>query len=124
VVHQGFRAAAGIGDARIVSNGAGFYEPNYSVEEIADLVAHATDEGLEDEIAAVRVATHKVMENLQGEMAPGDFSKLTRLVFTGANTIARLLYTQRELHGESADGIARAISQALDELSGEFGVEL
>lgn len=102
----------------------GFYGRVYSLEEIADLVAHAVDESLDDEIAAVRVAIRRVFEQLEHDLVAEEYAKLAALIFTGANTVARLLRARRALTGEAADGISGAIAQALDELANEWGVEL
>jgi hypothetical protein len=104
--------------------GHGFCAADYTVAEIADLVANAADDTLEDEITAVRIATRHVMKRFSQKLDPAEFRQLTRLLFTGANTLARLLRTQRALSDESDAGLADAISQALDELSQELGVEL
>jgi hypothetical protein len=102
----------------------GFYGREYTLEEVADLVNLALDDSLDDELAAARVATRRVLKQLQEELEPSDYAQLAGLIFTGTNTIARLLRTQRALRGESADGIAGAIAMALDELSNEWNVEL
>lgn len=103
---------------------AGFYDATYTIEEVADLVANAAADSLEDEIAAVRVAVGRVMKQLNEKLEPAEFNKLARLAFTGANTMARLMQAQHTLGDQSTAGLARAISQALDELSEELGVEL
>jgi len=106
------------------AKGKNFYGHIYSVEEIADLVAREADESLEDEITATRVATRRVMEQLQKELDPIEYGRLARVVFAGSNTLAQLLRTQRVLTGGSEDGIARAIAEALDELEDELGLKL
>jgi len=104
--------------------GRDFYRRSYSLEEIADLVAREAGDDLEDEISAARVATRRVMEQLQRELDPAEYGKLARVVFTGSNTVARLLRIQRLLARESEDGIASAIEEALDELEKDLGLEL
>jgi hypothetical protein len=94
------------------------------LEEIALLVNLALDDSLEDEVAASRIAVQRVMEELREELSPAEFARLAGLVFRGSDTIARLLRAQRELSGETADGMAGAISEALDALGDELGVEL
>jgi hypothetical protein len=102
----------------------GFYSRIYTLEEIADLVAHAINDSLDDEIAAARVATRRVLTQLHDDLDADSYAKLAGLVLDGTNTIARLLRTRRALSGDAADGIAGAIAQALDELANEWGVEL
>jgi soluble lytic murein transglycosylase-like protein len=94
------------------------------LEEVALLVNLALDDGLEDEVAASRVAVQRVMEELREELSPAEFARLAGLVFRGSDTIARLLRAQRELSGDAADGLAGAISEALDGLGDEWGLEL
>jgi hypothetical protein len=94
------------------------------LEEVALLVNLALDDGLEDEVAASRIAVQRVMEELREELSPAEFARLAGLVFRGSDTIARLLRAQRELSGDAADGLAGAISEALDGLGDEWGLEL
>lgn len=98
--------------------------PAPDLEEVALLVNLALDDGLEDEVAASRVAVQRVMEELREELSPAEFARLAGLVFRGSDTIARLLRAQRELSGDGADGMAGAISEALDGLGDEWGLEL
>lgn len=51
-------------------------------------------------------------------------TKLFALHGQNASRLGRLLRDRRALTGEAADGIAGAISAALDELATELGVEL
>jgi hypothetical protein len=102
----------------------GFYNRTYTLEEVADLVNLAVDDSLADELAATRVAVRRVMGQLHQELAPEEFARLTGLVFTGANTIARLVRAQQAMAGGASGQLARAIAQALDELAAEWGVPL
>ncbi len=101
----------------------GFYSTQYTTKELSDLV-NATTPTLLDEIALTRIATRRILEQLDQQIESTDYAKLAGLLLSGANTIARLLRVQRILSGETADGIAGAIGQALDELSAEFNIEL
>jgi len=101
-----------------------FYGANYSVAEIAALLVRSTDPNLQDEIAAARVATRRVMQRLHQELDPAEYRRLASLVFTGANTIARLVRAQHDLWAESTEDLAGAIAEALDKLNGELGLEL
>jgi DNA-binding response OmpR family regulator len=102
----------------------GFYGTAYSVAEIAALLARSADPSLKDEIAATQIATRRVMQRLHQELDPAEYRRLANLVFTGANTIARLMQAQHDLWGESADDLAKAIAQAVDQLNEELGMEL
>lgn len=137
--HSGCNEGAGAPPRNQNANQHGFYGRAYSVEELADLIAHAANMTLDDEIAAVRVGIQRAMlrisdgrttdtdaegYELERDLTPVEIANLTGLLFTGANTVARLLRARRAIGGEAADGIAGAIAQALDELSTELGIEL
>jgi soluble lytic murein transglycosylase-like protein len=115
-------AATAVGDAAASAVEQDRSAPD--LEEVALLVNLALDDGLEDEVAASRVAVQRVMEELREELSPAEFARLAGLVFRGSDTIARLLRAQRELSGDAADGLAGAISEALDGLGDEWGLEL
>jgi hypothetical protein len=102
----------------------GFYSPNYSIEEIVDLVNLTVDDTLDDEVAAARVALRRVMEQFRQELSPLEYGRLSALVFRGTDTIARLLRARRQLTGDAGDAYARAIGEALDQLSREWNIEL
>lgn len=107
----------------------GFYGRVYTLEEIADLVAYAADGSVVDELAATRVAIRRVLEKLTDkgpdeELELEDYARLAALVFTGANTVARLLKAQRVLSGEAADSLAGAMGTVLSELGQELGIDL
>jgi hypothetical protein len=53
-----------------------------------------------------------------------DLTHLLALHGQNATRLGRLLRDKRALSGEAADGLSSAISQALDELSTEWGIEL
>lgn len=105
----------------------GFYSPVLKPDELADLVACADDMTLDDEIALARVIARRLAGML---IAPpdaaetADTARLASLALQATRTIARLLRDRRALSGDAADGIAGAISQALDELSSEWGIDL
>ena len=122
--HLKLTGGAGAPDSNQNRRTHGFYSSTYTVEELADLVSHAIDDSLDDELSATRVAVRRVLEQLHGELPAEEYSRLASLIFTGANTIARLLRTQRVLSGDSADSISGAIAVALDELANEWNVDL
>lgn len=90
--------------------------------EIADLQESAMHKALADEIDAVRITTRRIMAQFGEALDPAEYRRLARLVFDGANTVARLLQAKRALTGDSADELAAAINQALDELGDELGL--
>lgn len=103
----------------------GFYAREYTTQELADLLEHAANNNLDDEIALTRVVLRRLLNYLNNDsLSPVEISAIAPLAFTGSRTVARLLRDARALSGEAADGIAGAIATALDELSTEWGVEL
>jgi len=105
---------------------ANFYDALFTPEEIADLIAQAIKDSkpLVDEIGIVRVTTRRVMEGLHQELEPSEYVKIARQVISGAESIARLLRSQRVITGETADSIAGVIGQALELFGEEIGLDL
>ena len=101
------------------SHNKDFYRRTYTLEEIADLVHLALDHSLDDEVAAVRVAVRRVMQQLHEELTPTEYARLASAIFTGANTIARLVRTSRDLADDTRDMIRMVIEQVLDEQSND-----
>ena len=106
------------------SHNKNFYSRTYTLEEIADLVHIALDHSLDDEVAAVRVAVRRVMQQLHEELTPTEYARLASAIFTGANTIARLVRTSRDLADDTADMFVKALRQVLDEESGRWRAKL
>lgn len=105
----------------------GFYGRAYTAQEVADLVTHAANETLDDEIGTARVALRRILELIRDErheIEADDYARLAKLAFVGSRTVARLLRDRKALTGDAADGIADFISTALDEISGEFGIDV
>ena len=123
--HAKRKSSAGAPGGNSNSAKHGFYGSTFEPGEIADLIALAADDGLDDEIAAARVAVRRVMNKL---MVLDDYHRGTKsnahLVFVGVNTVARLIRTRRLLTGESADNIVGALATALDELGAQWDIEL
>ena len=134
--HAGRNAGAGAPPGNQNRRTHGFYASALLPEELADLVACSGDMTLDDEIAIARVTlrrilallsadrVHRTPEGTTVEMTPVDYARLAALLLAGARTVARLLRDKRALSGEAADGISGAISQAIDELSTEWGIPL
>ena len=92
-----------------------FYSRTYTLEEVADLVYLALDHTLDDEVAAVRVAVRRVMQQLHEELTPTEYARLASAIFTGANTIARLVRTSRDLADDTRDEIRLIVEQVTSE---------
>jgi hypothetical protein len=102
-----------------------FYRRAVSGQERADLARLSRGASLEEEIATTRVVLRRLLVFLRDhpELDAAALARLAPLAFRGSQTVARLLRDQRALTGDSADGIAGAIGQALDELATEWGIE-
>jgi hypothetical protein len=61
---------------------------------------------------------------LPGNLSVQVLGRLMALHSQNASRLGRLLRDKRALSGETADGIAAAMAQVLDELSNEWGIEL
>jgi hypothetical protein len=96
-----------------------FYQPAYTLEEVADLVSLEMDEGLADELSAVRVAIRRTLEKMKEELEAAEFARMAALIFRGANTAAHLLRTRRAIRGQAVDGLLAAVAQAIQELETE-----
>ena len=106
--HAGRNVGAGAPRGNLNARKHGYYSHRFTTQELADLVAHAENDSLDD----------------SEEQSRNDLAALGPLIFSGTRHVAQLLRDRRALSGEAADGIAGAISQALDELSVEWGIEL
>ena len=102
----------------------GFYDGRYTLQEIADLVTLDTGDDLADEVAAARVAVRRLLQHLEEALTPSEYAHLAQVIFTGTNTIVRLLRAQQDLAEPGTDRITQAIDLALDELSKEWKTNL
>ena len=102
----------------------GFYSRQYTHQEMADLVTLSDNAGLDDEIASIRIATRRVMAHLKEELDPWRFERLTKLVYGGAITIARLLRTRQMLGQDQLGPFDRIIAGVLDDISSDLEVNL
>jgi len=102
----------------------GFYDGRFTLQEIADLVTKNAGDDLTDEVAAARVAVRRTLRHMEEALTPGEFTHLVQVIFTGTNTIVRLLQAQQDLADPHAERFYQAIGQALDEMSKEIKVEL
>lgn len=108
----------------------GFYSSQLTQDEIADLVAYAAEDSLEDEIAIARVGLRRLLEiinNMRADDDPAN-TELTLqaidMMIRNTGNVSRLLRQQHLLSGAAADGLIGAVATALDELSAAWGVDL
>jgi hypothetical protein len=105
----------------------GFYDRTLSDEELADLVIHAAELSLDDEIACTRSVVRRTLEFLgqqPGALSETEYLRAAGLVLQGTRTIARLLREQQALSGGSDSRFQDIMDAALDGLSEEWGIEL
>lgn len=96
----------------------------YTLEQIADLLRENADGSLDDELVIARVAVRRLMQHLEEQLTPHEFAHLAGIIFTGTNSIVRMLKSQKDLENHSAEDLARAMNQALDESSRKMGIRL
>ena len=101
-----------------------FYHRTYTIEEVADLIHLAIDHSLDDEVAAARVAVRRVMTQLKVELSPAEYARLATVIFTGTNTVGRLLRTGHELADKRTQEIMDAIARVLKEDAKKRNAEL
>ena len=120
--HAG-RTAAGAGAPKGNQNAvtAGFYSRALRPDELADLVALASIDDLNDEIGAVRVTIRRVLEALDKDPNIEQLAILAAHLFSGARTVARLLRDRRVISGAAAEGMVINLTQILEELGDELG---
>lgn len=126
----------------------GFYRSVLTAEEIADLVTHAQNETIDDEIAITRVLLRRLMNQLQVgdstiqtlntiiqkrdiataelldilqtlQESTDQLKAIAPLVFTGTRTVANLMR-----HKKPNGGLADTINDVLDELASQFPIQL
>jgi len=101
-----------------------FYSRSFSIEELTALINLALVSSLNGEVAASRIAIRRILQQLEEELSAAEYAQLAGLIFTGANTIARLLRAQRSLSGEAAEGIIGSLAKGLDEMSIEWRMDI
>jgi hypothetical protein len=98
---------------------------NFYSKDPADVNVNEAIAGLVDKMRRLdRVIDLHESNMLAGGCTNGHLVKLFALYAQSSSRLTSMLRARRALSGEAADGIARAIAQALDELSTEWGVEL
>jgi hypothetical protein len=100
----------------------GFYAKKYRPFEIADLTAYM-NEGLQDEIALLRVIIRRVFEIANDhEIQDLDtWSRSLNTLGTASTRLAGLLKTQSIISGGNGNDIVSVLSQALGEVSHGLG---
>lgn len=80
---------------------------------------------LGEEIVVVRRLLWRLVEHLEEhpELGLQEMALIASMLLDTTRTMARLLRDERALRGETAEGIAGAIGQALDELAVEWGLD-
>jgi hypothetical protein len=122
--HAGLNLGAGAPPGNTNRLDHGFYSRQYTPQEMADLVTLSDITGLDDEIATIRIATRRVMAHLKEELDPWRFERLTKLVYGGAVTIARLLRTRQLLDQDQLSPFDHIIAGVLDDISSDIKVNL
>ena len=99
----------------------GFYSPRFSPLELRDLDTALAD-GLDDEIALLRVTIRRVFDLAtdEGEDSETWFKALSTLGMASTR-LAGLLRTQKIIQGDTSS-VASALSQALGEVCDELGI--
>jgi hypothetical protein len=92
----------------------GFYAGLFTAEEVADLAAAAAAEGLDDEIALLRVRIRRAAT--EGE----DLNAISR----ACGRLTQMLKAQQVLSGETIDRFQTAMSEVLAELDLELSLSL
>ncbi len=104
-----------LGEKRPPPQRESVYKSTYTVEEVAQLLHLAIDHSLDDELTAARVAVRRVLNQLKDELTPAEYARLASVIFTGANTISRLVRTSHELADKRADEVMAALVKVLHE---------
>lgn len=76
---------------------------------------------------AIALAGRKLdeLDAYMGELTdPEQIIRYGSIILQGASRLGRLLRDKRALSGESADSILQALSQAIDEIGTELGIDL
>ena len=101
-----------------------FYGRTFTLQEVVDLVSQAYDGNLSDEVEAVRVAMRRVLVRLQDELDHDEFARLAGLIFTGANTMVRLMKAELTIRDDQMDIFTKTVYKALDDIASDKDVDL
>jgi hypothetical protein len=126
--HAGRTVGAGAPPGNQNRREHGFYSASLSADELARLDELGANLSLQHEIACARVLLRRLTLYLADnpDLAPEERNRVYDLGLAAIRTIARLMRDQRTLADadESDDRINENLSQALDALSKEWGIEL
>lgn len=121
--HAGRTANAGAPAGNTNATKHGFYRSALTPQEVADLVNHATENSIEDEIGIVRVMMRRLLAYLQqpeGQLLPFDaLTSVAPLVYRGARTVAYMLNQT-----DGRRGFDDIMQEVLDDLAEELGADL
>lgn len=114
-LHDGSGAAPGAPSGNRNAAQHGFYSGIFTDDEIADLAAAASAEGLADEIALLRVRLRRA--------ALDDGVELD-IIGRACGRLTQMLKAQRVLTGEAMDQFETALAEVLEGLTEELGLAL
>jgi hypothetical protein len=98
----------------------GFYRRSFAEDEYKDLIIFGQDMSLVDELAMGRVQLRRIVNYIEKHekgMMPDEYARVSALVWTGLNTIRRLVESVDETGPDLWDIV-------LDQLSIDLGMEL
>ena len=113
-LHDGSGARPGAPAGNRNAQRHGFYAGLFTAEEITDLATVAVSEGLDDEIALLRVRIRRAAT--EGT----DLNAISR----ACGRLTQMLRAQQVLSGETMDRFQAAMSEVLAELTEELGLSL
>lgn len=101
----------------------GFYSHRFNRLELKDLGTVVTD-GLDDEIALLRVVMRRVFEFADsGEKTLDDWSMTLSTLGAAATRLAGLLRSQQLMSGGKSGDVVNLLSQAIGRISHELGID-
>jgi hypothetical protein len=101
----------------------GFYSKQFEPAEIQDLETRLL-EGLQDEVAMLRVMMRRIMELTKGCDDLEELMNVVGVLGLAATQLAGLLRVQHLLGGDENSEIARTISRAISNVSKEMGLSI
>jgi len=121
--HAGRNKGAGAPVGNQNAQKHGFYRSALTPQEVADLINHATETRIEDEIGIVRVLMRRLLAYLQqpdDHLLPFEaLTAVTPLVLRGARTIAYMLN-----QSDTRRGFDDIMQDVLDDLAEELNADL
>ncbi len=99
----------------------GFYSTRFHEGELTDLEAALAD-GLDDEIAMLRVITRRLFDLASEDTDPERLARSVSTLGAAATRLAALMRTQSLIQGKGASSLD-VLSEALKEVSDELGLK-